>query len=665
MSDDGRPCAARSMWRIAVLRVAIRRVAMLAVPGAVTLAAIVAPAGAATAKPVVAAMPAGGTIALGLDATEAPRRILRTRETIPARPGPLTLAYPKWIPGEHAPSGPVVEIVGMTFTAAGKPLSWRRDPTDMFLINIDVPAGAASVDVGLDVAMPSTNDEFGDGPSASPRLLILEWNQVLLYPAGPKGDDIRIAPEIRLPEGWRYGSALRPLSAGPNDAASAPVRFRPVSLTTLVDSPLLAGAYFRTVPLSLPGDPRPAFLHIAADSEAALQAKPEVLEAYRRLVAEALALFGARHYDEYHFLLALSDHVAQFGLEHPESSDNRIPERGLVDDDLRMLHADLLAHEMVHSWNAKYRRPAGLLTPDYRQPIDSRMLWVYEGLTNYLGNVLAARSGLLTGAQTRDSLAWVAATYSQRPGRAWRTLEDTGTAAQLLYYASGGWESLRRGVDFYDEGTLLWLEVDTLIRQKSAGRASIDDFCRLFHGGADGPPMVRPYTEEDVYAALGKVAPFDWRAFFTERVLDANPKPPLGGLEASGWNLAWSDAKTPRLEAREAADDLTDARFSVGLLLDKEGRVVDAVGDMPAARAGLAPGMRIVAVNGRRFARHVLEDALGAGAPAVDLLAENSEFFRTYRVEYSGGLRYPRLERREGMPDLLGAILAPRTAPQP
>jgi predicted metalloprotease with PDZ domain len=655
------------------------------------LAALPAPAGPAAGNAAAAAeTPVGGTITLALDATEAQHRILRTRQTIPARPGALTLAYPKWIPGEHGPSGPVVEIVGMTFTAAGRPLAWRRDPADMFLIHLEVPPGAAAVEADLDVVTPVAADGFGAGPSASARLLMLEWNQVLLYPAGPKGDDIRIAPEIRLPEGWRYGTALRTLSgpakggdapapaaggvagaetasgaAGAEAGAGATVRFKPVSLTTLVDSPLLAGAYFRTVALSPQGDPRPAFLHIAADSDAALQAKPEVLDAYRRLVAEAVALFGARHYDEYHFLLALSDHVAWFGLEHHESSDNRIPERGLVDDDKRVLHADLLAHEMVHSWNAKYRRPAGLLTPDYRQPIDSRMLWIYEGLTNYLGVVLAARSGLLTADETRDSLAWVAATYSRRPGRAWRPLEDTGTAAQILYYAPAGWESLRRGVDFYDEGTLVWLEADALIRAKTGGRKSLDDFCRLFHGGADGPPEVKPYTEEDVHAALGKVAANDWRGFFAERVLAINPTPPLAGLDASGWMLGFSDAKTPRLESRQEVDDLTDARFSLGMLLDKTGLVVDALGDTSAARAGLAPGMTIVAVNGRRFSRTVLEDAVRAGAPSIDLLAENGEFFRTHRVEYSAGLRFPRLERREGASDMLGAILAPRTAPGP
>jgi len=654
MTQDGRRRVPRPMRWAAIL---------------LTLAALLAPAGpaagkAAAGRVAAADKPAGGTIALAVDATGAPRRILRTRETIPARPGALTLAYPKWIPGDHAPSGPIVDVVDMTFTAAGKRLDWRRDPADMFLIHLNVPEGAAAVEAALDLVMPAA----GDASSASDRLLTLIWSQVLLYPAGPKGDDIRIAPEVRLPAGWRYGTTLRAASE-PGKEEDKPakegdlIRFRPVSLTTLVDAPLLAGAHFRTVALSPAGDPRTAYLHIAADSDAALQAKPAVFDAYRRLVAEAVALFGARHYDEYHFLLALSDHVAHFGVEHHESSDNRIPERGLVDDDTRVLHADLLAHEMVHSWNAKYRRPAGMLTPDYRQPIDSRMLWIYEGLTNYLGFVLAGRSGLLTADQARDQLAWTAAVQSRRTGRDWRPLEDTGTAAQLLYYASPEWESLRRGVDFYGEGTLLWLEVDTLIRSRTGGARSLDDFCRQFHGGVDGPPVVKSYTEEDVYTALDRVAANDWRGFFAERVLKVNRRPPLGGIEASGWTLAFGDAKTPLLESREGVDDVTDARFSIGLLLDAKGRIVDVLGDSPAARAGVAPGMTLVAVDGRRSTRTVLEDAVRAGAPSVDLLAENGDYFRTCRVDYSGGLRFPFLDRREGTPDLLGAILAPRTAP--
>jgi len=446
------------------------------------------------------------------------------------------------------------------------------------------------------------------------------------------------------------------------------VRFKPVSLTTLVDSPVLSGAHFRTLALSPAGDPRPAFLDMAADSEAALAAKPEVLDAYRRLVGEAIGLYGARHYDRYRFLLTLSDHTAHFGLEHHQSSDDRVHERTLVDDDLRLLHAGLLSHEMTHSWNGKYRRPAGLATPDYRQPMDGSLLWVYEGLTQYLGDVLAARAGLMTPEQARDHIASIAATLDNRPGRAWRPIEDTCIAAQILYEAPDAWESRRRRTDFYDEGALIWLEADTLIRQSTAGGKSLDDFCRLFLGGSDSSPAVRTYTADDVYAALNQVAPRDWKRFFTERVQEIRPRAPLGGVEASGWRLAWSEEKGPRTRAREHADSygITDERFSLGFEARKDGSIVDVIGDSPADRAGLAPGMKLVAVNGRRYSREVLEDALRLGkerAQPVEILAENSEFFRTYTLDWKAGMRFPKLERDAAKPDLLEEILRPHAGP--
>jgi predicted metalloprotease with PDZ domain len=653
------------------------------VKGMVRGAALLAVLAASFGSGIVAATAAdpAGTIRIALDAREAPRRMMHVRETIPVGPGPVTLAYPKWIPGEHGPSGPVIDLVDLKITAAGERVAWRRDPADMFLLHVEPPKGTEAIEVTFDQALPVSNDAFGAGPSASARLCIIAWNQFVLYPRGAPADAIRLEPEVRLPPGWRYGTALRtaagppkggppipglaggaPADAAPaGDATGDTVRFQAVSLTTLIDSPILTGAILRTLRLSPAGDPRPAFLHVAADSEAAFAAGADVYDHYRRLVAELVALFGARHYDEYHFLLALSDHVAHFGLEHHESSDNRIPERGLVDEDKRLLHADLLAHEMFHSWNAKYRRPKGLIVPDYQDPIDSRMLWVYEGLTNYYGYVLAGRSGLMTPDQVKDFLAWTAATYSHRPGRAWRPLEDTGTAAQILYYAADGFDSLRRGVDFYEEGTLLWLEADTLIRRQSGGKKSLDDFCRLFHGGQDGPPEVRPYTEDDLYAALNQVSAHDWRAFFAERVMKPRPEPPIAGIEQSGWSLAFSNAKPPRLKSREEVDDLTDARFSIGLLVDEKKKVTDVLGDSPASRAGLAPGMSIVAVNGRRFTRTVLEDALRTGPGTVEILSENGDYFTTHRVEHEGGLVFPRLERRKETPDLLAEILKPRS----
>jgi predicted metalloprotease with PDZ domain len=594
----------------------------------------------------------------------------------------LTLVYPKWIPGEHGPTGPLVDVVGMRFSAGGKTIAWKRDVSDMDLVHLEVPAAGGSLEAELDFVTPAETSGFTSGSSATAQLAMVSWNQVLLYPAGPKSDDIRFQAELKLPAGWSYGTALEtesgppvggpapgaPLPAVPADGAPpVTVRFKPVSLTTLVDSPVLSGAHFRTLALSPAGDPRPAFLDMAADSEAALAAKPEVLDGYRRLVAEAIALYGARHYERYRFLLTLSDHTAHFGLEHHQSSDDRVHERTLVDDDLRLLHATLLSHEMTHSWNGKYRRPAGLATPDYRQPMDGSLLWVYEGLTNYLGYVLGARAGLLTPEQARDQLASIAATLDNRPGRAWRPVEDTAVAAQILYDATDAWESRRRKTDFYDEGTLIWLEADALIRQGSAGAKSLDDFCKLFLGGSDSSPMLKTYSADDVYAALNQVAPRDWKTFFTERVQQVRPRAPLGGIEAGGWRLAWSEEKGPRTRAREEAESygITDERFSLGFEARKDGSIVDVLGDTPADRAGLAPGMKLVAVNGRRYSREVLEDALRLGkerSQPVEILAENSEFFRTCRLDWTAGLRFPRLERDAAKPDLLTEILRPRAA---
>ncbi|HZN04373.1 MAG TPA: M61 family peptidase, partial [Candidatus Polarisedimenticolia bacterium] len=588
---------------------------------------------------------------------EAGRHLLHAKMTIPAKPGPLVLVYPKWLPGEHGPTGPNVDIVGLSFTAAGKTLPWTRDPADMYQYRLEVPAGAAVVEATLDFAIMTGTGGFTSGGSSTDNLAIVSWNQVILYPAGPNGDDIQFSPSLMLPDGWKSATQLESTGSGTD------ITYKPVSLTMLVDSPVLAGRFFRTIPLTDPADRHPVRLNIAADSAAALDAKPEVLDRFKRLVAEETTLFGARHYRKYDFLMALSDHIAHFGLEHHESSDNRLPERFLVDPDIFLIHGDLLAHEMTHSWNGKYRRPRGLQANDYRQPIDSSMLWVYEGLTNYLGDTLAARSGLWTEEQARDHLAWDVANLSAQPGRRWRPLVDTGTAAQLLYGASDAWQWDRRSVDFYEEGTLLWHEVDSILRERTGGKKSLDDFCRLFHGGADGPPEVKWYDADEVYRTLEGIASYTWKAFFEERVYGLRKEPPLGWLERGGWRLAYSDEKPALLKAREEVDDIADERHSLGFLLRKDAVVVDVFGGSPAAKAGLAPSMTLIAVNGRRYDRKVLETALGdakSGRGPIEILAENAEFFHTFKVDWSGGERYPRLERIEGKPDGLSEVLKPR-----
>ncbi len=600
----------------------------------------------------------GPTISIAVDATEAPRKIIHAKLRVPATPGTLTLYYPKWIPGEHAPSGPVIDLAGLKFSASGKPLKWRRDLLDGWTVHVEVPAGENEVLADLDYLEPATLvGGFSAGSSATDKLLILSWNQVLLYPKGWKSDDITCTASIRIPDGWKYATSLQVSNANGPD-----LHFSPVSLTMLVDSPVLTGQYLKSVPLTSGQEPS-AELDAAADSAAALEPPPEVWDRYRNLVAQAGALFGAQHYRHYHFLYTLSDHVAHFGLEHHESNDSRVAERGLIDETSRKLEASLLSHEYVHSWNGKYRRPAGLSTPDYQQPMQTDLLWVYEGLTEYLGSILTARSGLWTPDQYREYLAGVAADLDHLPGRTWRNLQDTADAAPQLYFSSHSWYSWRRGADFYDEDTLNWMWADAIIRQQSKGKKSLDDFCKLFHGSPGGPPALKPYTFEDVMKALNQVAAYDWAGFWTERLTNHGPGAPLAGIEQSGWKLVYQDTPTDyfRSDERNAAQVLEI--YTVGLKLREDGGVIDTIEGMMAAKAGIGPGMKIVAVNGRRFSGDVLHDAIKAakgGTDPIELMVENTDYFKTFKLNYHEGEKYPRLVRDESKPDLLSDILKAR-----
>jgi predicted metalloprotease with PDZ domain len=545
----------------------------------------------------------------------------------------------------------------LQISSGGQNLQWQRDSVELFAFHITVPALASSVDVKLDFLSTPDADGFSSGASATSELAILSWNQLLLYPRGKASDDVAVVAELRLPEGWYFETAL-PVAR----RTAGSVEFRPASLTTLVDSPVLAGRHFRTIELS-PGATPAHYLDIAADSDEALAAPPALIEKYRKLVREAQALFGATHYREYHFLLALSDQIAHFGLEHHESSDDQTRESYLTDPTSLMVGATLLPHEYVHSWNGKYRRPQGLATPDYEQPMKGDLLWVYEGLTEYLGWVLAARSGLITPDLNREFLALDAATLDNRAGREWRSLADTAVAAQLLYDARTDWESSRRGVDFYDEGMLIWLEADTIIRRETQGRKSLDDFCRAFYGAPDSMPVVKPYTLESVSEALSGIAPYNWKAFFDSRVnRTGTDRAPLGGIEAGGYRLAYVDKPSEAQRATEQVRPITSVAFSIGLKLNSEGMVIDVLPEMPAAKAGLAPGMRLTAVNDRRYSAEVLREEIRntKTGGALDLRAANGKSLGTYKVNYREGEKYSVLERN-GQPTLLDDILKPLT----
>ena len=494
-----------------------------------------------------------------VDVTDAPRKILHATLTIPVQPGPLTLLYPEWIPGEHGPTGPIVDLAGVFIRANGSDLAWRRDDVNMFAFRVNVPEGVSSLDVKLDFLATAAATGFTAGASTSANLAIISWNELVLYPAGHPAAEISIQPSVKLPGDWQYGTALT--KSGESGGA---IQFEAVSLEQLVDSPVLAGKYFKEFPLAPEVTPK-NYLDLAADGPEDLRIKSETLDAYSNLVREARALYQSRHYNSYHFLVTLSDQVAHFGLEHHQSSDDRVSEKTFIDDNLTLLTADLLPHEFTHSWNGKYRRPAGLATGNYEDPMKGDLLWVYEGLTQYLGDVLAARSGLETPDEFRSALAASAATLDYRPGRTWRDLQDTAVAAQILYDTSPQWDNWRRSVDYYQEGELIWLEADTIIRKLTKDKKSLNDFCAQFEGlGGNTPPKVVPYNFDDVVAALNAVAPYDWSAFFHERLTSKAPHAPLGGIENGGYRIVYTDQPSEFIQARETATGdaarLVDAR---------------------------------------------------------------------------------------------------------
>ncbi len=592
------------------------------------------------------------TIRVAVDATDAGQKLLHSHMNIPATPGPMKLAYARWIPGEHGPTGPVGDFVDIRITANGQSVAWTRDPREMFVFHLEVPSGASEIDVDATYLAPTDSRSFTAGPSITPNLVVLAWNTVLLFPPGKDTNDIMVEGSIKMPSGWTSASALKQTNG----------KYERASLTTYIDSPVILGRYLKTV--DIPSGTAPQHrINIASDSSAALETPSTFANDYAKLVAEAGAAFGAYHFRKYDWLLTLSDHVAHFGLEHHESSDNRMPEATLDDEDTRRALAGLLSHEYVHSWNGKYRRPAGLLSPDYQTPMEGNLLWVYEGLTQYMGQLLATRAGLWSPEFYRENVAAVAAGFEIQPGRTWRPLADTATGAQLLIGAPDAWRSLRRSADYYDEAILLWLEADSIIRKQTNGRASLDDFTRRFHGGNTGKAEVKPYTFDELVATLNAIAPYDWRKHFEERLSSVSQHAPVGGLTADGWQLAYDDVENVTIKVNEKRRKFQDLTFSLGITLREDGTVRDALLGLPAAKAGIGPGMKIVAVNGRKYTKEVLRAAIREAKTSttpIELLVETDDFYRTHAVDYHGGMRYPHLVRIEGSKDQLVEVLRAR-----
>ena len=595
-----------------------------------------------------------GTISLQVDAGDVGQRIQRVRERIPARPGPLTLWYPKWIPGHHAPTGPINQLAGLVLRGNGERIAWKRDAVDMYAFHLEVPPGVDAIDAEFQYLSPTAKDQ--GRVAMTPDLLDLQWHRVLLYPAGYASDRIRIEPALTVPQGWHAATSLE-LIARDGDT----LRYAPVSATTLVDSPVYAGRNHRRIALDAEAG-QPVFLEAFADSPEQLEISPAMLDAHRALVRQADRVFGPRPFARYDFLLAVSDSFSGIGLEHRQSSEN-----GTGPDYLTGAAPfggnSLLPHEYAHAWNGKFRRPSELWTPHYNTPMRNDLLWLYEGQTEYWAMVLAARSGLWTLEQAREILADLAATQAQRRGRAWRNLQDTmGQGIIDFNDAPQAWESWQRAYDFYGEGALLWLDVDTRIRELSANRRSLDDFARRFFAGAKDAETVSTYDLDDVVAALEAVQAGEWRDWLRTR-LDGD-QPLLGGFERGGWKLGFDATPNLAVADAEGADEFDDFRYSLGLKIARDGGTVsEVVWDSPAFAAGLARDMTVVAVNGDAYSAKRLSRAIATAQTSpqpIELLLRQAERYRTLRIDYRDGLRAPHLQRIAGRPDFLTEILSAR-----
>jgi predicted metalloprotease with PDZ domain len=608
---------------------------------------------AQTAPPQDVAWP--GTLSLTIDATDLSHRVFRASQQIPVQPGPLTLLYPQWIPGNHSPSGPVNRVAGLKFSGNGQTIAWRRDPLDVYAFKLVVPEGVSTLDVSFDVLTPTASEQ--GRITMTQDMLNLQWNQVALYPAGHYARQIQIAPALKLPSGWQAGTALE-VASKEGDT----LRYKPVPFDTLLDSPVYAGRYFKQVDLD-PGAKVPVRLNIVADDPKYLEAKPEQIEAHRKLVDQAYKLYGARHYDHYDFLFSLSDQMGGNGLEHQRSSENGVGPEYFTEWGKNAADRDLLPHEFTHSWNGKYRRPADLTTPNFNVPMSDTLLWVYEGQTQYWGYVLAARSGLWSAEQARDALALVASTYStDRPGFAWRNVQDTTLDPIINSRKPQAYRSWQMSEDYYSAGQLIWLAVDSKLRDLSGGKRSLDDFAKAFFGVKDGDWDVNTYDFDEVARTLNGVAAYDWASFLRERV-DANAAP-LDGLAASGWKLVYTDTPSEYQKGVEGVRKSADFSASLGMSVSNKDATVSGVRwDGPAFDAGIAPGATLLAVNGYAFENDRLKDAIKAnrdGSKPIELVVKHGEVVRTVRLDYREGLKYPHLERIAGTQDRLSKILAPK-----
>jgi predicted metalloprotease with PDZ domain len=612
------------------------------------------------AIPAPADTPYPGVIQYRADITDLDRRIIRVRQTIPvAGPGPLTLLYPKYLPGNHADTGPIQLLAGLTVTANGQRIEWLRDTLEPYAFHLDIPAGVTSIDVAFQQLTQPDSSNWR--VLMTPAMVNLQWEKAILYPAGYYSRQIPVAASVVLPAGWKYGTALTTASRDGDVAA-----FETTDLYTLIDSPMFAGAHYRRVDIDPTGAPSESRVHLnlLADEEKGLAATDDQLKLFEAMVQQADRLFGARHFDNYEFLFALTDQMGGIGLEHHRSSENTGAPGFFTDWAKSAGDRGLLPHEYTHSWNGKFMRPADELTANHNVPTQNTLLWVYEGQTEYWGDVLAARAGLHSKGVALATLANVAAFYDNQPGRQWRALQDTNNHNLLGYRVPGQFPSWMRGTgDYYRESLLVWLDADTLIRAETNGRKSLDDFAKGFFGHDDGEWNPQGYTFDQVVAALNAVHPHDWAGFLRDRLDAVGPdaRAPLAGIERGGWRLTYTDAPNADEKAVNTGW-ANDFQYSLGFTLAGD-KIANVLWGGPAFEQGIGAGWSLVAVNGKAGSAEVLRNAVtaakGTDAP-LELLIKSGDRFRTVAFDYHDGLRYPRLERIEGTPDRLSDILAPR-----
>ena len=612
-----------------------------------------APFPPAIEKPGAEAFP--GVIALDLDARDVGRHIVTIIERIPVSgQKQITLLYPKWLPGKHSARGPIDKLAGIEFSVKGKPVSWKRDPVEVFAFHVDLPADAKALDFRAQYLSPT--DKSQGRIEITPVLSNLQWNEMLLYPAGFRADGVNVRLSLRLPKGWGYASALTPQTG---IAGAGKISFDQTTLNTLVDSPMFAGRYFKRYALDA-NNTAPVHLNVFGESEKVLAASEEQIDLHKNLVAQADKLYKSRHFDHYDFLLAISDELGGIGLEHHQSSENSPGAAYFARQKDVPRDWSLLPHEYTHSWNGKFRRPADLYVVNYDVPMRDSLLWIYEGMTQYFGQVLSARSGIWSRETALEAMADNAATYDYRVGRQWRPVVDTTNDPIVLARRPQPWKSWQRNEDYYTEGLLVWLDADTLIREKTNGKKSLDDFAAAFFGVDDGRITPETYSFEDVVSTLNSVYSYDWASFLKSRIYDVGGKPPLDGITRGGWRLVYNDQPNDFISAFDRDRKISRFMYSIGLTVGDDQSITEVQWDSPAFNAGLTVGDKLVAISGLQFSPTRLEDAIKAAKASrepFELIVQSGKRFRTISLEYYDGLRIPHLVRDESQPDRLGDII--------